>query len=103
MDNDVHGTITALVRYGHHMALKRSAPARHRDSHNAYVLEFRSQSGWTALYTAVAADADYVLIPERNPADYEGMFATLREVKKRRKLWAGVVAERAITPILRVG
>jgi 6-phosphofructokinase 1 len=65
------------------------------------VLEvFGRKAGWTALYTAIAADADYVLIPERNPADLAGMFAKLREVKKRRDYALVVVAEGADHPDL---
>jgi 6-phosphofructokinase 1 len=70
------------------------------DSHNrVIVLEvFGRKAGWTALYTAVAADADYVLIPERNPADLEGMFAKLREVKKRRNYGSGCGRRRRRSP-----
>jgi 6-phosphofructokinase len=48
----------------------------------------------------VASNADYVLIPERNPADLKGMMAKLREVKKRRNYGLVVVAEGADHPDL---
>jgi 6-phosphofructokinase len=52
---------------------------------------------------AIAADADYVLIPEKNPADLEGMFAKLREVQKRRNYALVVVLKVLITPIWKSG
>jgi 6-phosphofructokinase len=104
MDNDVHGTDQC---FGFDTATTLAVEAIQRlrdtaDSHNrVIVLEvFGRKAGWTALYTAVAADADYVLIPERNPADLEGMFAKLREVKKRRNYALVVVAEGADHPDL---
>ncbi|HEX8236277.1 MAG TPA: ATP-dependent 6-phosphofructokinase [Abditibacteriaceae bacterium] len=104
MDNDVHGTDQC---FGFDTATTLAVEAVQRlrdtaDSHNrVIVLEvFGRKAGWTALYTAVAADADYVLIPERNPADLQGMFAKLREVKKRRNYALVVVAEGADHPDL---
>ncbi len=104
MDNDVHGTDQC---FGFDTATTLAVEAVQRlrdtaDSHNrVIVLEvFGRKAGWTALYTAVAADADYVLIPERNPADLQGMFAKLREVKKRRDYALVVVAEGADHPDL---
>jgi 6-phosphofructokinase 1 len=72
------------------------------DSHNrVLVLEvFGRKAGWTALYTAIASDADYVFIPERNPAHLEGLFDKLREVRKRRNYALVVVAEGADHPDL---
>ncbi len=104
MDNDVFGTDQC---FGFDTATTLAVEAVQRlrdtaDSHNrVIVLEvFGRKAGWTALYTAVAADADYVLIPERNPADLEGLFAKLREVKKRRDYALVVVAEGADHPDL---
>lgn len=104
MDNDVHGTDQC---FGFDTATTLAVEAIQRlrdtaDSHNrVIVLEvFGRKAGWTALFTAVAADADYVLIPERNPAGLEGMMAKLREVKKRRDYALVVVAEGADHPDL---
>ncbi len=104
MDNDVFGTDQC---FGFDTSVTLAVEALQRlrdtaDSHNrVIVLEvFGRKAGWTALYTAMAADADYVLIPERNPADLEGMFAKLREVKKRRNYALVVVAEGADHPDL---
>jgi 6-phosphofructokinase 1 len=104
MDNDVYGTDQC---FGFDTATTLAVEAVQRlrdtaDSHNrVIVLEvFGRKAGWTALYSAVAADADYVLIPERNPADLEGLFAKLREVKKRRNYALVVVAEGADHPDL---
>ncbi|HEX8833036.1 MAG TPA: ATP-dependent 6-phosphofructokinase [Abditibacteriaceae bacterium] len=106
MDNDVHGTDQC---FGFDTATTLAVEAVQRlrdtaDSHNrVIVLEvFGRKAGWTALYSAVASDADYVLIPERNPADLEGLFAKLREVKKRRNYALVVVAEGADHPDLDV-
>ena len=104
MDNDVFGTDQC---FGFDTSVTLAVEALQRlrdtaDSHNrVIVLEvFGRKAGWTALYTAMAADADYVLIPERNPADLEGLFAKLREVKKRRNYALVVVAEGADHPDL---
>ncbi len=104
MDNDVNGTDQC---FGFDTSVTLAVEALQRlrdtaDSHNrVIVLEvFGRKAGWTALYTAVAADADYVLLPERNPADLQGMFAKLREVKKRRNYALVVVAEGADHPDL---
>lgn len=104
MDNDVHGT-DQCFGFDTSVTLAVEAIERLRDtadSHNrVIVLEvFGRKAGWTALYTAMAADADYVLVPERNPANLEGMFAKLREVKKRRNYALVVVAEGADHPDL---
>jgi 6-phosphofructokinase len=104
MDNDVFGT-DQCFGFDTSVTLAVEAIERLRDtadSHNrVIVLEvFGRKAGWTALYTAAAADADYVLIPERNPADLQGMFAKLREVKKRRDYALVVVAEGADHPDL---
>ncbi len=104
MDNDVFGT-DQCFGFDTSVTLAVEAVERLRDtadSHNrVIVLEvFGRKAGWTALYTAIAADADYVLIPERNPADLAGMFAKLREVKKRRDYALVVVAEGADHPDL---
>src|SRR4028118_1044974 len=77
MDNDVHGT-DQCFGFDTSVTLAVEAIQRLRDtadSHNrVIVLEvFGRKAGWTALYTAVAADADYVLIPERHPAAPDGM------------------------------
>ena len=104
MDNDVYGTDQC---FGFDTATTLAVEALQRlrdtaDSHNrVIVLEvFGRKAGWTALFSAVAADADYVLLPERNPADLEGLFAKLREVKKRRNYALVVVAEGADHPDL---
>ena len=104
MDNDVNGTDQC---FGFDTSVTLAVEALQRlrdtaDSHNrVIVLEvFGRKAGWTALYTAIAADADYVLLPERNPANLEGMFAKLREVKKRRNYGLVVVAEGADHPDL---
>jgi 6-phosphofructokinase 1 len=104
MDNDVYGT-DQCFGFDTSVTLAVQAIQRLRDtadSHNrVIVLEvFGRKAGWTALYTAIAADADYVLIPERNPANLEGMFAKLREVKKYRDYALVVVAEGADHPDL---
>jgi 6-phosphofructokinase 1 len=104
MDNDVHGT-DQCFGFDTSVTLAVEAIQRLRDtadSHNrVIVLEvFGRKAGWTALYTAVAADADYVLIPERNPCDLEGLFAKLKEVKQRRNYALVVVAEGADHPDL---
>lgn len=104
MDNDVHGT-DQCFGFDTSVTLAVEAVERLRDtadSHNrVIVLEvFGRKAGWTALYTALAADADFVLVPERNPADLEGLFAKLREVKKRRNYALVVVAEGADHPDL---
>ena len=106
MDNDVFGTDQC---FGFDTATSLAVEAIQRlrdtaDSHNrVIVLEvFGRKAGWTALYSAIAADADYVLIPEENPADLEGLFAKLREVKKRRDYALVVVAEGADHPDLDV-
>ena len=104
MDNDVNGTDQC---FGFDTSVTLAVEALQRlrdtaDSHNrVMVMEvFGRKAGWTALYTAIAADADYVLLPERNPANLEGMFAKLREVKKRRNYALVVVAEGADHPDL---
>ena len=104
MDNDVNGTDQC---FGFDTSVTLAVEALQRlrdtaDSHNrVIVLEvFGRKAGWTALYTAIAADADYVLLPERNPANLEGMMAKLREVKKRRNYALVVVAEGADHPDL---
>ena len=104
MDNDVNGTDQC---FGFDTSVTLAVEALQRlrdtaDSHNrVIVLEvFGRKAGWTALYTAIAADADYVLLPERNPADLQGLFAKLREVKKRRNYALVVVAEGADHPDL---
>ena len=106
MDNDVFGTDQC---FGFDTATTLAMDAIERlrdtaDSHNrVLVLEvFGRKAGWTALYSAIAANADYVLVPERNPADLEGLFAKLREVKKRRNYALVVVAEGADHPDLDV-
>jgi 6-phosphofructokinase 1 len=104
MDNDVHGT-DQCFGFDTSVTLAIEALQRLRDtadSHNrVIVLEvFGRKAGWTALYTAIGAAADYVLVPERNPADLEGMFAKLREVKKKRDYALVVVAEGADHPDL---
>jgi 6-phosphofructokinase len=104
MDNDVHGT-DQCFGFDTSVTLAVEAIQRLRDtadSHNrVMVLEvFGRKAGWTALFTAIAADADYVLIPELNPANLEGMFDKLREVKKRRNYALVVVAEGADHPDL---
>ena len=104
MDNDVNGTDQC---FGFDTSVTLAVEALQRlrdtaDSHNrVIVLEvFGRKAGWTALYTAIAADADYVLLPERNPANLEGMVEKLREVKKRRNYALVVVAEGADHPNL---
>jgi len=104
MDNDVFGTDQC---FGFDTATTLAVEAVQRlrdtaDSHNrVIVLEvFGRKAGWTALYSAIASNADYVLVPERNPADLEGLFAKLREVKKRRNYALVVVAEGADHPDL---
>ena len=104
MDNDVNGTDQC---FGFDTSVTLAVEALQRlrdtaDSHNrVIVLEvFGRKAGWTALYTAIAADADYVLLPERNPANLEAMFAKLREVRKRRNYALVVVAEGADHPDL---
>lgn len=104
MDNDVFGTDQC---FGFDTATTLAVEATQRlrdtaDSHNrVIVLEvFGRKAGWTALFAAVAADADYVLLPERNPADLEGLMAKLREVRKRRNYALVVVAEGADHPDL---
>lgn len=104
MDNDVFGTDQC---FGFDTATTLAMDAIERlrdtaDSHNrVLILEvFGRKAGWTALYSAIAANADYVLVPERNPANLEGMFAKLREVKKRRNYALVVVAEGADHPDL---
>jgi 6-phosphofructokinase 1 len=104
MDNDVHGTDQC---FGFDTATTLAMHAVQRlkdtaDSHNrVLVLEvFGRKAGWTALYTAVASDADYVLLPERNPADLDGLMAKLEEVRKRRNYALVVVAEGADHPDL---
>ncbi len=104
MDNDVHGTDQC---FGFDTSVTLAVEALQRlrdtaDSHNrVIVLEvFGRKAGWTALYAAIAADADFVLVPERNPADLQGLFAKLREVKKRRDYALVVVAEGADHPDL---
>ena len=104
MDNDVHGTDQC---FGFDTSVTLAVEALQRlrdtaDSHNrVIVLEvFGRKAGWTALYSAIAADADFVLVPERNPADLQGLFAKLREVKQRRNYALVVVAEGADHPDL---
>jgi 6-phosphofructokinase 1 len=104
MDNDVYGT-DQCFGFDTSVTLAMSGIQRLRDtadSHNrVMVLEvFGRKAGWTALYTAIASDADYVLIPERNPCNLEGLFDKLREVKKRRNYALVVVAEGADHPDL---
>lgn len=106
MDNDVFGTDQC---FGFDTATTLAMHAIQRlrdtaDSHNrVLVLEvFGRKAGWTALFTAVASDADFVLIPERNPADLEGLMKKLHEVRKRRNYALVVVAEGADHPDLDV-
>lgn len=106
MDNDVYGTDQC---FGFDTATTLAMHAIQRlrdtaDSHNrVLVLEvFGRKAGWTALFTAVGSDADFVLVPERNPADLEGLMAKLREVRKRRNYALVVVAEGADHPDLDV-
>jgi hypothetical protein len=51
----------------------------------------------------VASNADYVLIPERNPADLKGMMAKLREVKSGATTGWSWWLKAPIIPILRSG
>jgi 6-phosphofructokinase 1 len=104
MDNDVFGT-DQCFGFDSSVTLAVEALQRLRDTANSHnrviVLEvFGRKAGWTALFTAIAADADYVLVPERNPANLDRMFAKLREVKKRRNYALVVVAEGADHPDL---
>lgn len=106
MDNDVHGT-DQCFGFDTATTLAMHAVQRLRDtadSHNrVLVLEvFGRKAGWTALYTAVASDADYVLLPERNPADLDGLMRKLEEVRRRRNYALVVVAEGADHPDLDV-
>jgi 6-phosphofructokinase 1 len=104
MDNDVYGTDQC---FGFDTATTLAMHAVQRlkdtaDSHNrVLVLEvFGRKAGWTALYTAVSSDADYVLLPERNPADLGGLMRKLSEVRKKRNYALVVVAEGADHPDL---
>ena len=104
MDNDVFGT-DQCFGFDTSVTLAIEALQRLQDTANSHnrviVLEvFGRKAGWTALFTAIGAAADYVLLPERNPADLEGLFAKLREVKKRRNYALVVVAEGADHPDL---
>ncbi len=104
MDNDVFGT-DQCFGFDTSVTLAVEALQRLRDtaaSHSrVIVLEvFGRKAGWTALFTAIAGDADYVLIPERNPANLERMMEKLREVRKRRQYALVVVAEGADHPDL---
>jgi 6-phosphofructokinase 1 len=104
MDNDVFGT-DRCFGFDSSVTLAMEAVQRLRDTANSHnrviVLEvFGRKAGWTALFTAIAADADYVLVPERNPANLDKMFEKLREVRQRRNYALVVVAEGADHPDL---
>jgi ATP-dependent phosphofructokinase / diphosphate-dependent phosphofructokinase len=63
-----------------------------RSHRRILVLEVMGRhAGWVALYTGIAAGADWITIPEI-PLDMEAMLAALERKRRRGKTWGLVVA-----------
>jgi len=95
MDNDLSGTdytfgFDTAVSVGVDAADRLKDTARsHR---RVMVLEVMGRhAGWVALHIGVGAGADWVLIPEV-PLDVKKMVAHMKQLKRRGKNWALVVA-----------
>ncbi len=54
-------------------------------------------AGWVALFTGIASDADWILIPERKP-DIEAMCEHLKNAHKRKKFALVVISEGVKVP-----
>src|SRR4029077_5086120 len=69
-----------------------------RSHRRIMVLEVMGRhAGWVALYTAIAAAADWVLLPER-PTDVKAMCAHLKKVHARDRVALVVTSEAASLP-----
>ncbi|MEK7857744.1 MAG: ATP-dependent 6-phosphofructokinase [Elusimicrobiota bacterium] len=98
MDNDLSATD---YTFGFDTSVTLAVDAAHRlidtgRSHRRImVLEVMGRhAGWVALFTGIAAGADYICIPER-PVDVKDMLAKLKAAHGRKKV-ALVVASEAI-------
>lgn len=99
MDNDLDCTD---YTFGFDSALSVAVEAADRLRDTAWshrrviVLEVMGRhAGWVALYTGIAAGADWILIPEV-PVELEEMCAHLRHVRQRGKPYGLVVASEGI-------
>lgn len=98
MDNDLSATD---YTFGFDTAVTRAVDAAHAlidtgTSHRrVMVFEVMGRhAGWVALFTALGAGADWVLLPEFKP-DYPAMVAHLREAHRRKNYALVVVSEGA--------
>lgn len=98
MDNDLSATD---YTFGFDTSVTLAVNAAHslidtgRSHRRIMVLEVMGRhAGWVALFTAIAAGADYVCLPER-PVDVKDMVAKLKAAHARKKV-ALVVASEAI-------
>lgn len=101
MDNDLSATdytfgfdssVTLAV---HALEVMKDTGRSHR---RIMVLEVMGRhAGWVALYTAIAGEADWVLIPEEK-ADIDRMCGHLKKVYDRRRTGTVVVSEGVVVP-----
>ncbi|MCL6613352.1 MAG: ATP-dependent 6-phosphofructokinase [Firmicutes bacterium] len=74
-----------------------------RSHRRIMVLEVMGRhAGWVALYTGLAAGADWILLPEKEP-EIEEMVAHLKRVHERKKVALVVVSEGIKVPGQKVG
>ncbi len=100
MDNDVWGTDWCFG-FDSAVTVAVDAAERLRDTarshHRMMVLEVMGRkAGWVALFTALGAGADWVLVPEEKPAPVEEMCDQLRKERKRGKKYGVVVVSEGI-------
>lgn len=106
MDNDLASTDytfgfdTAVTLAVNALEILRDTGRSHR---RIMVLEVMGRhAGWVALYTAIAAESDWILIPEEE-ADIDAMCAHLKQVYDRRKVATVVVSEGATLSGMKIG
>ncbi len=102
MDNDLSATDytfgfdTAVNLAVNALEVLRDTGKSHR---RIMVLEVMGRhAGWVALYTAIAGEADWVLLPEDEEVDIDKMLEHLEKVYKRRRTATVVVSEGATIP-----
>ncbi len=100
MDNDVGGT-EYCFGFDTSVTVAVDALERLRDTARSHrrilVLEVMGRhAGWVALFTGMAGEADWVLIPEVEP-DFDEMCASLMRKRARGKHYALVVTSEGIT------
>lgn len=100
MDNDVWGTDWCFG-FDSAVTVAVDAAERLRDTarshHRVMVLEVMGRkAGWVALFTALGAGADWVLVPEESPAPIEQMCEELKKEKERGKKFGLVIVSEGI-------